>query len=304
MKELKSTLLKKISTVVIFGCVILGIVMAINVFISQSNNIISMEHRSQWYLEKIYEDYPNYYRDVVGNKVVKVAVIDSGIYKEHIDLANCNILSYNVSGIDTENNHDWEHGTMIAGIICGSNSQGNGILGINPNVKLIMIDVSDDSGIKDEQQIIEGIEYAIENDVDIINMSFTTKKDHKELKAAIELAQKQGVVIVASAGNDRDGDITYPASYEGVIAVGAYAKNGDIMYSMLEKCVYLPGENISTVKADDHNIRQYVSRSGTSMATAIYTGILSVIMSRDDTDNIDKLINMKGKIESITQFID
>ena len=114
-------------------------------------------------------------------------------------------------------------------------------------------------------------------DVDIINISCGSAKSNKNLKAIIQQAFEKDIVIVASAGNFMKDDILYPASYNGVLAVGSISKTGEIISPLgnIEKnIIYLPGEHIVTTAPDS----SYTSMFGTSPATAILTGIIAIIL--------------------------
>lgn len=73
--------------------------------------------------------------------------------------------------------------------------------------------------------MVAAIDWAIEQDVDIINISFGTTVDSEEIHAAIRRAYDAGILIVAAAGNN--GVVEYPAAYDEVVAVGAVDAKGE-----------------------------------------------------------------------------
>jgi len=264
----------------------------------KSNN--NIEHRSQWYLKKLFEDSELYKQN---EKKVKIAIIDSGIYTDHPDLKSIPITEYCVNGVDVANNNDYEHGTNVCGIICAYPSSEKGIVGIvNNNCEIISIDISDNSGIVGAEGIVEGFNYAIESDVDIINISFSTENDYPQIREVVSKANERGIIIVASAGNDFNGKANYPAAYDEVLSVASYSKNEKIIYSELEDCIYLPGENVVTTSYEDKDA--YVSRTGTSFSAPILTGMIAKVLSDvdDKKEYSEKLMNISGKILSYREL--
>ncbi len=138
---------------------------------------------------------------------VKVAVIDTGIDLTHPDLAT-NIKG----GINTISplkspNDDNGHGTHVAGTIAGIDN-GIGVIGVAPGASLYAVKVLGKSGSGWISDIIEGIDWCIANDIDVINMSLGSSSDVQSFHDAIIAAYNSGIVIVAAAGNSGPGDNT------------------------------------------------------------------------------------------------
>lgn len=93
------------------------------------------------------------------------------------------------------------HGTTIAGLI-GSQSQLTNLDGIAPNLELYSLKVLDNNGFGYYSDIIEGLEWAIENDINIVNMSFGGNKYSEILEILVNTANNQGLLLVASVGNN------------------------------------------------------------------------------------------------------
>lgn len=161
------------------------------------------------------------------NEKVKVAVLDSGI-----DMYGDIDVSESVNFVEDEQDilpvfQDLTgHGTSIAGIIA-ANKNDNGITGINPNVELYSVKVFDMNNEAPMSRIIEGINWCVEHNVDIIKMSFGTSRYSEILEEAIRYADKNGILMIAAAGNrgtvDSKDCIDYPAAYEEVLSVGSVA---------------------------------------------------------------------------------
>lgn len=203
---------------------------------------------------------------------LKIAILDSGINKEHEDLKKIKFHEYNILEKDKKIKDTYGHGTAIAGIIAAIDNK-IGVKGILENIELYDVKVLNDEGIGNVNDLIEAIDWCIKNNIDIINISFGLQKDDERLKQTIDRALKENIIIVASIGNNFGMPGDYPARYEGVYAITSineklerskFAAKGNIDFAM-------PGENIySTDK-----VGGYDYFSGTSFATAFATGVIS-----------------------------
>ena len=103
------------------------------------------------------------------------------------------------------------HGTMVAGLIHL----------VAPDAKIMPLRAFGADGSATISQIVQAIYYAVDREVDVINMSFSVKQDSPTLKAALDYAASKGVICVASAGNDGQAIQVWPAAYSNVIGVAA-----------------------------------------------------------------------------------
>ncbi|MGF1674651.1 MAG: S8 family serine peptidase [Rivularia sp. (in: cyanobacteria)] len=119
------------------------------------------------------------------------------------------------------------HGTWISGIIAAHSQDGLGIVGIAPNAKILPVTVCKIGC--EISHIVEGIDYATARGADVINISIGSYLPSVEIQNAITRAYRQNphLVIVASAGNETDFEVGFPAAIKGVIAVGATNINGN-----------------------------------------------------------------------------
>ena len=160
---------------------------------------------------------------------VTVAVIDTGIDTDHEEFkGRISKLSYNASEDKVVKDYDMSviedeqgHGTKVAGTLGAALGNEAGITGIAPEAELLVIkcDADANGNFLKASDLVFGLAYAIEVDVDVVNMSFGTEQDifSKYTKLAVD----SDVICVASAGNDSTGLLTYPAADENVIGVGA-----------------------------------------------------------------------------------
>lgn len=151
-----------------------------------------------------------------------VAVIDSGMSLNHPDLEGqliqgTNILEPSESAEDT-----FGHGTHVAGLIGAVTSNHLGVSSLSRgDVQMMPVKVMEaESG--NLSDVIKGIDYAVEQGVDIINLSLGTYVYRTALADAIEYARQEGVIVVAAAGNDDREKALYPAALDQVISVGSY----------------------------------------------------------------------------------
>lgn len=208
---------------------------------------------------------------------VKVAVLDTGINLSHPDLIDNIVLAKDFTGSPVGAEDVAGHGTHCAGIIAGVDN-GLGIIGVAPSAKLYAGKVLGDNGNGSYDWIIKGIQWAMENDVDIISMSLgSAGAPPRQLHKVIKQAYKQGILMIAATGNE-NGEVCYPAAYDEVIAVSATDDKGvraNFSNYGLENEIAAPGvEILSTYKN-----KGYARLSGTSMATPIISGAAALYMS-------------------------
>lgn len=220
---------------------------------------------------------------------VKVAVLDSGVsyttdvmvagYKDFVmDLGD----DFNPLFDDSTG-----HGTGIAGVIAADGVNGN-IKGIAPGVELYSVKVLDWNNEAPLSRIIEGIYWCIEQEYDIINMSFGIASNSVALKQAIDAAEAAGIIMIAAAGN-RGADaeiIDYPAAYDNVIAVGA-SNGGNAMATFTSAAdgidVLAPGEKVWT----NSTLQGIMAVDGTSIATAHVTAATALLLEVYPTADVE-----------------
>lgn len=213
-----------------------------------------------------------------NNEKVKIAIIDSGVdFTQDIDVALRKNFVPGEDEIPVLYEDRTGHGTGVAGIIAAKDD-GEGITGINPNVELYSAKVLDSKLTAPISRVVEAIYWAIDNKVDIINISFGTTTDSEALKLAIQDAYNAGILIIGAAGNK--GVLEYPAAYDEVVAVGSVDSKGDHSEGSgtgegLE--LMAPGEQIVSTSA----FGGVAVMSGTSMSAPHVAAIASALWQKD-----------------------
>lgn len=224
-------------------------------------------------------------------KGVTVAVLDTGCDSTHPDLQERIIGGRNFTDDDGSNPDiflDYNgHGTHVAGTIAAQQND-NGVVGVAPEASLLIVKVLNKKGSGQYEWIINGIDYAIEQKVDIISMSLGGPNDMPELHEAIKKAISNNILVVCAAGNEGDGDdstdeFAYPGCYNEVISVGAInleRRSSDFSNSHNEIDLVAPGEKILSTYLKG----KYATLSGTSMAAPHASGALALIKNLVNDD--------------------
>lgn len=216
---------------------------------------------------------------------VKVAVLDTGIDTESSELK----ISGGVSFVPEEATFDDlnGHGTHVAGILAALQDD-HGLVGVAPNVDLYAVKVLNKNGVGSYSQLIEGLEWAVDNHIDIVSMSLAGHEDSEALKNAVQDAVNQGVLLVSAAGNEGANGITYPAKYEGVLAVGAVdAHNQHPNFSSVgpELGLVAPGVGVQGLSLSGG----YEERSGTSVAVPHVSGVAALVKEQNPSFTAQQL---------------
>jgi len=174
-----------------------------------------------------------------GGQGVVVAVLDTGVayetrgrFRKSPDFSRKQFVrGYDfVDSTPFPNDHEG-HGTHVAGTIAEATNNGIGLTGLAYGARIMPVRVLDSIGDGDASAIAAGVVYAVKHHAQIINMSleFTsdvTARTIPELISAIRFAHRRGVLVVAAAGNEGTGQISFPARASYVMSVGASTEHG------------------------------------------------------------------------------
>lgn len=256
---------------------------------------------AQWWLKEY--GVTKAWKTATGRGIT-IAVIDTGIDGDHPDLAGQVVGGADMSGIGSANGQklltpDREHGTKVASLAAGRGDGTRGVKGTAPDAKLLSISVSFDSGDSTtDQQVADGVNWAVDHDADIIVMSFVMNRPWwtPEWDDAFLRAEEAGVLIVAAAGNRGSGtaSIGAPATIPGVLAVGGVSRNGTV-----SSFASTPGSTIGVVAPSERlpgstpgGGREFWN--GTSGAAPIVAGIAALVMQAhpelDTTNVVNRII--------------
>ena len=210
---------------------------------------------------------------------VKVAIIDTGIDYDHPDLDGNYKGGYDFVNGDSDPMDDNGHGTHCAGIVAAEDNDIR-VIGVAPEAYLYGVKVLNSGGSGLWSDVIAGIEWSVDNDMQIISMSLGDG-DLESVEAACDAAYAAGIVVVAAAGNSgnpagRGDNVGYPAAYSSVIAVAATDSQDErARWSSTGPDVELaaPGVSIYSTILNDN----YGYKSGTSMACPHVTGTAALV---------------------------
>ena len=278
-------------------------------------------YADQWSLGKVAaQEAWNIY---TGSSQTIVAVLDTGVDYNHRDLQDnmwINEAELNgTEGVDDDENgyvddihgynfiynngdpiDDYGHGTYCSGIIAARGDNDFDITGICWNTRIMALKFMGLFGDGSTSDAVLAVYYAVENGADIISNSWSTPNESLLLKDAVDYAHSQGVIIVASAGND-DSDLPqYPACYRNVISVAAtnsddqrwpYSNYGDGVD------IAAPGVDVLSLSAEGTSIgtsnNGYTTiLSGTSTACPHIAGACALLLSTNPLMTFDQVYSV------------
>jgi serine protease len=280
-----------------------------------------------WHYNQI--NMPDAWDRSTGMGTIKVAILDTGVMLNHPDLVNrVTSDGYDfVSSVSSSGDGDGVdadasdpgggrdnslcpsaeriassfHGTHVAGTVGAQANDGIGVAGVNWNVDIMPIRVLGCGGYGASLDISEGILYAAglpnyygvlpNSAADIINLSLGGSGQDYFQHRAVEAAREAGVIVIAAAGNDalEGNPVSYPASYQGVVSVGATNPEGQrAVYSQYNSHVDIaaPGGSVTGGSQVVSTVGKIVGgvitpaidkSSGTSMAAPHVAGVASLM---------------------------
>ncbi len=238
------------------------------VLVNEQNDYLS------WGPEHIGIDRFN--KDIIENSVstqnTVVAVVDTGIDSDHPFLEGRIIptkINTSASGIRNNSEDDNGHGTNIAGIIADCTLD---------NVYIKPYKVMDKWGDGTVITVAAGINCAVRDGVDVINVSIGFEENSEILETAIRNAEENDIIVVGAAGNNASDTVYYPASYDTALKVTAInEENVFANFSSFGNGVDLAAPGVDIITSDMGG--DYVSVKGTSFAAPFVAAAAAAIIS-------------------------
>ncbi len=211
----------------------------------------------------------------MGSAEVTIAVVDTGVANDHEYLAG-RVIPTGFDSVYNESCYDKRgHGTHVAGIIVANTKS---------NVKIKPYKVIGDDGTGTDTQLYLGIQAAIEDGVDIINLSLTRKGESEVVHEAVQNAYNAGITVVAAAGNDNanlNETFYTPACFDEVICVvniDANKKRASTSNWRFNDTLSAPGVDILSSYVNN----TYKIMSGTSMAAPFISCCVAYLLASGD----------------------
>lgn len=275
---------------------------SVNRIATKSDNPNDPIYSYQWHFENVQASQAwDLSTGSTGSTSVVVAVLDTGLATDGakdgvVRCATGKDVAYN----DDDPDDGDGHGTHVSGTIAQVTNNGTGVAGLAYDACVLPVKVLNDSGSGSFADIAEGIHYAVDEKAQVINMSLGTNAragltNDAIMDPALDYAYENGVTVVAAAGNDgHRKNVSYPAIYPSVIAVGATGYNNAVVrYSNKGKGLDLvaPGGDLSADRnGDDYGdgVLQetridgtwgYYFFQGTSMASPHVAAIAALLIS-------------------------
>jgi subtilisin len=238
-----------------------------------------------------------------GGADVNVAVLDSGVFKDHLDLDVKLCKDTTKRGVRNGCADKNGHGTHVSGTVAANGGEDEkGIFGVAPDANLWMIKVCNSSCWTDD--MATGIRYAADQGAHIISMSIGGNSQSTLVKNAVDYAITNGVLVIAAAGNDgpNNGSIDYPGAYVKIIAVGAIDSKKDVPNwssrgiigsqenVIEEREVEFGAPGVSVLSTWKNG--GYGTLSGTSMATPHIAGLAAKLWTGDPVETRNLLQNL------------
>lgn len=226
---------------------------------------------------------PNALASNFTGKGVKIAVVDTGI-ATHEDL----VIAGGISQVDyTSSYHDDNgHGTHVAGVI-GAKDNDRGVTGVAPDSELYAVKVLNQEGEGYASDVIAGIDWSIQNNMDIINLSLGNKTRSPLMEIMINQAVERNIAIVSAAGNDGtiagiEDNVSYPGRYPNTIAVGAVDQNNRrAEFSSTGSAVEIAAPGVGVLSTYINN--SYAKMDGTSTSAPFISGVIALFKQIDPT---------------------
>ncbi|MDZ7678644.1 MAG: S8 family serine peptidase [Acidimicrobiales bacterium] len=243
---------------------------------------------------------------------ILIAVVDSGVDRDHPDLAGqirtggnfvgfVPVAGEPVAPVDSDVSDGLGHGTHVTGIIAAVADNNIGIAGMSPGVSILPVRVLDDSGQGTNTQLAAGILWAVSQGADIINLSLGTTSEDPVVQAAVQHAVDHDVAVLAAVGNCGSSGSgvcggtlnapVFPAAWPETVAIAATSSPTRSDPWLDERATFSTQAtwvDLAAPGVDIHGTTPggaYSAESGTSMAAAVATGTAALVWARYPADS-------------------
>lgn len=213
-----------------------------------------------------------------GSDDLTLAVVDSGVWAGHPELAGRVLPGRDIVDGDNDPDDELGHGTRVATIAAARADDGAGMAGVAWRGKILPVRVVDRDGNASDADIAAGIVWAADHGADVISLALGGNPRSQTVEEAVRYAISSDVVIVASAGNTHRSAPFYPAAIDGVVAVAATDRNGYLApFSNYGPWVDLAAPGIGVLAGGREG---YQVVDGTSSAAPIVAGVALLARAR------------------------
>ncbi|TYA10508.1 S8 family serine peptidase [Paenibacillus faecis] len=256
--------------------------------------------------------------NVYSTKDVVIAIVDTGIDANHVDLDGGKVIAwYDAVNGKTKPYDDRGHGTHVASIAAGTGEGDPGVQeGVAPGAALVGVKTLPGAGqTGDPRDTLKGLEWILANldrySIDVVNMSIGTTASYESRKEVINTINKikaRGVPVFVAAGNEGNDEPYYDTlstyakytstsvgnikdPYEGGWGLAETSSRGTDENVSYNKGPYvvLPGHNVRAAAANTG--KEYVTLSGTSMATPMVSGVFALMYDAAYSRGVSSSIN-------------
>ncbi|MEM9444625.1 MAG: S8 family serine peptidase, partial [Verrucomicrobiota bacterium] len=270
------------------------------------------EYNGQWHHQKIQSEAA--WGMTKGSDEVLVAVLDTGLASLKRDLTNGKLISQSNEFAGRINSNGWNfvdnnylpldksytaHGTQTTSILAGNANNNTKGAGVDWNCQILPLKVMDDLRNVPDSIASKAILDALAFNADVIYMGFDSPGYSNVVSNAVAAASAEKVVMVSGTGNNGLNEVTYPAKYPEVIAVGAVDNNDAIWYyelndsggepQLVEGSNYGPEVDLVAPGVSVNTGSGTYLMSGTSYAAAMVAGAAALFLSIDNTLTPEKI---------------
>jgi len=250
---------------------------------------------------------PKVWESQVDGQGVKIGIVDTGIDPTHADFAGRIGDTTDFTGEGPRDNHG--HGTHVASIAAGSGASSDGrYRGVAPAAEIYAAKVLRGNGSGLMSDVMAGIEWAVNQGVQVINLSLGSRgpcDGSDAISATCNVAVEKGHIVCVAAGNEGPSEATVgsPGCALRPITVGAstdddhvagFSSRGPTGDGRVKPDLLLPGTSIIAARATGTQMGtpiddQYTLASGTSMATPHATGVAALLLQAEPSLTPDQV---------------